>query len=306
MNLGKLDVIRFNNHSTALQAKLNQKVNKSTTVNGQPLSANVTVTTITGNAGTASALAANGSNCSSGQAALGVDASGNAEGCFPVQTPLIAGTDYLAPNGSAAALTGFPTLNQNTTGTSANVTGTIAVLNGGTGRATGTTAYSLVATGTTATGAQQTLANGATTQLLVGGGASALPVWTTASGSGAPVRATSPVLVTPVLGAATATSLASGTFATATGSTASTTGTPVTLFALPGNGLYLVYAYIAGANAATNFSAFAVVLVEGTTQRIAMQSDGAAMTISLSGANVQATQSSGISIAISHAYHRII
>jgi hypothetical protein len=33
-----------------------------------------------------------------------------------LQTPLVAGTDYLAPNGSAALLTSFPTLNQNTTG----------------------------------------------------------------------------------------------------------------------------------------------------------------------------------------------
>lgn len=76
----------------------------------------------------------------------------------------------------------------------------LSVENGGTGRSTGTTAYSLIATGTTATGAQQTLANGATTEILVGGGASALPVWTTASGSGAPVRATSPTLTTPNLG----------------------------------------------------------------------------------------------------------
>jgi len=37
-----------------------------------------------------------------------------------------AGTDYLAPTGSAAALTGFPTLNQNTTGTAATITGNIA------------------------------------------------------------------------------------------------------------------------------------------------------------------------------------
>jgi hypothetical protein len=83
----------------------------------------------------------------------------------------------------------------------------VAVTDGGTGRSTGTTAYALVATGTTATGAQQTLANGATTEILVGGGASALPVWTTAQGSGAPVRATSPTLTTPVLGVATATSI---------------------------------------------------------------------------------------------------
>jgi len=80
------------------------------------------------------------------------------------------------------------------------------VAQGGTGRATGTTAYALVATGTTATGTQQSLAQGATTEILVGGGA-ALPVWTTATGTGAPVRATSPVLVTPTLGAASATSL---------------------------------------------------------------------------------------------------
>jgi len=107
----------------------------------------------------------------------------------------------------------------------------VGVQYGGTGRATGTTAYGLIAAGTTATGAQQTLAAGATTEILVGGGASALPVWTTATGSGAPVRATNPTLVTPTLGVATATSLqsiignvtpAAGTF-TALTSTTSTT-----------------------------------------------------------------------------------
>jgi hypothetical protein len=88
----------------------------------------------------------------------------------------------------------------------------LSVANGGTGRATGTTAYALVATGTTATGAQQTLASGATTEVLVGGGAAALPVWTTATGTGAPVRATSPTLVTPALGTP-----ASGTLTNCTG-----------------------------------------------------------------------------------------
>lgn len=51
-------------------------------------------------------------------------------------TAATAGTDYLAPNGSAASLTNFPTLNQNTTGNAANVTGTVAVANGGTGLTT--------------------------------------------------------------------------------------------------------------------------------------------------------------------------
>jgi len=48
---------------------------------------------------------------------------------------LVIGTDVLAPNGSAANLTSFPTFNQNTTGTASNITGNLAVanLNGGTG-----------------------------------------------------------------------------------------------------------------------------------------------------------------------------
>jgi len=51
------------------------------------------------------------------------------------------------------------------------------VTQGGTGRQTGTTAYALIATGTTADGTQQTLANGGVAELLVGGGAAALPTW---------------------------------------------------------------------------------------------------------------------------------
>jgi len=58
-----------------------------------------------------------------------------------------------------------------------NATG-LPVAGGGTGRATSTTAYGLIAAGTTATGAHQTLAAGAITEMLVGGGAAALPAWT--------------------------------------------------------------------------------------------------------------------------------
>ena len=53
---------------------------------------------------------------------------------------LVIGTDVLSPSGSAASLTSFPTFNQNTTGTASNVTGTVAVLNGGTGGTTTATA----------------------------------------------------------------------------------------------------------------------------------------------------------------------
>lgn len=85
----------------------------------------------------------------------------------------------------------------------------VPVADGGTGRSTSTTAYGLLAAGTTATGAQQTLAAGATTEILVGAGASALPVWTTATGTGAPARAGSPTFTgTVTVAAMTASGLA--------------------------------------------------------------------------------------------------
>jgi hypothetical protein len=76
-----------------------------------------------------------------------------------------AGTDYSA--GTSALATGilksttttgaltiavaadFPTLNQNTTGTAANVTGTVAIANGGTGQTTQTAAFDALAPTTT-------------------------------------------------------------------------------------------------------------------------------------------------------------
>jgi hypothetical protein len=82
---------------------------------------------------------------------------------------------------------------------STGVTGNLSVTNGGTGRATGSTAYGLIAAGTTATGPQQTLPAGLTTQILVGSGASALPVWTDATGTGAPVRGTGPTISAPIV-----------------------------------------------------------------------------------------------------------
>jgi len=107
---------------------------------------------------------------------------------FTVSGPATTAKTYTFPNATSTVLTD---------------NAAVTVAQGGTGRATGTTAYGLIAAGTTATGAQQTLAAGATTEILVGGGASALPSWTTATGTGAPVRATSPTFVTPLLGTPT-------------------------------------------------------------------------------------------------------
>ncbi len=64
--------------------------------------------------------------------------------------------------------------------------------------------------------------DGATNQIPVGGGAGTAPVWTTATGSGAPVRATSPTLVAPALGTPASGTLSNCTTATAADNTSST------------------------------------------------------------------------------------
>lgn len=63
-----------------------------------------------------------------------------------VQAPLIAGTDYLAPNGTASSLTNFPIFNQNTTGNAATST-----LAGNISATTNTTLSSLPNLNTTGT-----------------------------------------------------------------------------------------------------------------------------------------------------------
>lgn len=68
--------------------------------------------------------------------------------------------------------------------------------------------------------------DGLTTQILVGGGVGVAPVWTTATGGGSPVRQDSPILTTPNLGAATATSITLSTaLAISSGGTGQTTAT---------------------------------------------------------------------------------
>lgn len=142
-----------------------------TNATGLPLSSGVTGTLPSGNGGTNNAF-------------------------FAVSGPATSTKTFTFPNASATVLT---------TNTA------VTVAQGGTGRTTGTTAYGLIAAGTTPTGAQQTLPAGLTTQILVGGGTGALPAWTTATGSGAPVRATSPTLTTPNLGTPSAIMLTNGT-----------------------------------------------------------------------------------------------
>lgn len=85
-------------------------------------------------------------------------------------------------SGVYADLTGKPTLGTlaalNTVTLTSNVTGTLPVANGGTGRATSTTAYGLIAAGTGATTAQQTIAPGTSGTFLKSAGTGALASFT--------------------------------------------------------------------------------------------------------------------------------
>jgi len=98
---------------------------------------------------------------------------------------------------------------QDITGTIYSTDGTdVTVADGGTGRSTGTTAYALIAAGTTATDAQQSLASvGVTGQILASSGAD-LPTWRPVYASAAGVlQATSTLYGTPVHSATIVTAL---------------------------------------------------------------------------------------------------
>jgi len=105
-----------------------------------------------------------------------------------------------APNGSAGVPTfraivaaDIPTLNQNTTGTASNVTGTVAIANGGTGQTTASAAFNALSP-VTSTGdliignganSSTRLPIGANNYVLTSNGTTA--VWAVASGSGATI-----------------------------------------------------------------------------------------------------------------------
>jgi len=99
---------------------------------------------------------------------------------------LVIGTDVLSPTGSAANLTSFPTLNQNTTGNAATVT-----------------------TNANLTGAVTSVGNA--TSLGSFSSANLLAALTDETGTGSAVFATSPTLVTPILGTPTSATLTNAT-----------------------------------------------------------------------------------------------
>ncbi len=68
-----------------------------------------TAGTWSGNAGTATALAANGTNCSAGNYPLGVDASGNSENCTAANTGTVTAVSVASANGLAGSSSGGAT-----------------------------------------------------------------------------------------------------------------------------------------------------------------------------------------------------
>jgi len=91
---------------------------------------------------------------------------------------------------------------------------------------------------------------------------------------------------------------------TGSGSVSATTAVATTLFASPGVGMYQVFCYVNSGDAA-NFTASATVMQEsGGTARITAN-NGGSLTLTLSGLNIQGTQSSGATQNIVYSYLRI-
>src|SRR3989344_2398578 len=157
-------------------------------------------TTITGNAGTATALVANGTNCSAGLAPLGVDASGVVESCTDFEEDLSNSAGLLAAlsdetGTGLAVFSTSPILVTPNLGTPSALVGTNI-----TGTAAGLTAGN-VTTNANLTGAITSVGNA--TSLGSFSSANLSGALTDETGSGLGVFATSPVFTTPNIGSAT-------------------------------------------------------------------------------------------------------
>jgi hypothetical protein len=211
------------------------------------VSTNANLTGVVTSVGNATSL---GSFTSAQLATALTDETGTGANVFATSPTLVTPILGTPTSGTLTNCT-FPTLNQNTTGNAANVTGTVAVANGGTGQTTYTDGQLLIgnttgntltkATLTAGTGVTITNGSGAITINATGSGGTVTAVTgsgniassggaapnitftgtlavasggtgvTTSTGTGATVLSTSPTLVTPVLGTPTSGTLSSCT-----------------------------------------------------------------------------------------------
>jgi hypothetical protein len=134
-------MVRYSNHSTAVQGKLNAKVDRTkfssysshrqgeiAALQARPVTSGVNTGDVT--IGTANGLSLSGQTLSLQAATNSVPGALTAadHASFAAkQNALTPGVDYLTPTGSAAGLTSFPTLNQNTTGTAGGLSGTPSI-----------------------------------------------------------------------------------------------------------------------------------------------------------------------------------
>ena len=192
---------------------------------------------------TTNELTANSSGSSANTAA---NLSGGLAGDIPYQTG-VGATTFLAPgsNGNLLTLSGglpvweaVPTWNQNTSGTAAGLSATLAVGSGGTGQTTAITAFEALSPMTTTgdiiyapgEGTATRLGIGSSGQVLtVGGG---IPGWST---SIAPAAASASVGLTAVAGSGTAYMLANAAPALGQGITPTWTGKHI--FTVAGNAI---------------------------------------------------------------------
>ena len=140
--VGSATVAARRDHKHAMMAAPTSVSGNAGTVTNATLTTAVTVNggtlTLTANAANTSVLTIGAGAVSVSGANTGDNAANSTYSSDYRAANFVAGTNYLAPNGSAASLTSFPTLNQNTTG-SAGLTVAAVTFNTTGGAAAGTT-----------------------------------------------------------------------------------------------------------------------------------------------------------------------